>query len=214
LQTGAFVRRPAWFFWLFSVVTALFATPAKADPAGGAAEPRVGDDSVPPPRHPSKQYWYGWQGLGLDAGAITLMLTAHSAPQFESGLALYGLGAPIVHFAHGNPVEGLGSVGIRLAGIGLAAGAVSVFPCHDVEQERREVCPGFPVSISILVVTALLDAGALAYATDSSQPPPRDVGWPTSARQKPERGRAAGVSVGPVLAATPSAIFVGASGSF
>jgi hypothetical protein len=89
----------------------------------------------------TERRWYGWQGLALDGGALTLGLTAlaleaSDSPNRESsaggvalaGAVVYGLGAPVVHVVHERPWQGLASLGMRGAlpvlggalGLGLA----------------------------------------------------------------------------------------------
>jgi hypothetical protein len=85
----------------------------------------------------SERRWYGWQGLALDGGAVTLQLFAVTMAMNDSnaaggvalaGAAVYGLGAPVVHLVHDRPWHGLASLGIRgalpvlggLAGLELA----------------------------------------------------------------------------------------------
>lgn len=67
--------------------------------------------------------WYGWQTLAVDALAIPV---AFLKP--EVGIGTYALGPPIVHWAHGNPGRGAGSLAIRVgvpALLGLAAASSS-----------------------------------------------------------------------------------------
>lgn len=81
--------------------------------------------------------WYGWQTLIADGAALTLAgatLAASRTDLVSTGLGLtslgaYALGAPIVHFAHGNAGRGFASLGIRTAApivSGVATGLLGV----------------------------------------------------------------------------------------
>ena len=86
--------------------------------------------------------WYSWQTLLADvsAGAVPLLVNATGANGeqnrrgFEVGVALFALGAPLVHFANGRPGNGFASLGLRLAlplglaGLGYAIGNSSCKP--------------------------------------------------------------------------------------
>jgi hypothetical protein len=88
--------------------------------------------------------WYGWQTLLADAGVIALWAAAYAVDDAKygssskegyergtnllvaSGVAVYFLGGPVIHWAHGHGRKGLGSLGLRV-GLplgGLIAGAL------------------------------------------------------------------------------------------
>lgn len=119
--------------------------------------------------------WYGWQTILVDAGTVALAFATMtpgcdgcgrevgvvSATVFVAG---YALGAPIVHVAHGRPLTGLGSFGLRVvlpvlgAYIGLAA-----VPCP---PSREEGCGlgALPLGFAIgAMVASVIDAAALAW---------------------------------------------------
>ncbi|QDG49836.1 hypothetical protein FIV42_03500 [Persicimonas caeni] len=49
-----------------------------------------------------KVSWYGWQLFLADCAALALLVTGYaSEPLFFLGLGLFGLGAPSLHFHHG-----------------------------------------------------------------------------------------------------------------
>jgi hypothetical protein len=71
---------------------------------------------------PKPTVWYGGETLALDAAALVMLAPAAASTSngvqttFASGsLLTYGLGAPIVHFAHGHVGTGFADLGIRLA---------------------------------------------------------------------------------------------------
>jgi hypothetical protein len=69
--------------------------------------------------------WYGWQTFTTDGVAAGLFLGAvadhDSTPLFGTSAIAFGLGAPIVHLAHGQWEMAIGSVGLRIAGASLGA---------------------------------------------------------------------------------------------
>jgi hypothetical protein len=85
--------------------------------------------------------WYGWQTAGSDVGVIGLWIAAYLVDEAKSGatswqtydaavnvlvwsgVAVYALGAPAIHLAHGNGRKALGSFGLR-AGLPIA-GAIA-----------------------------------------------------------------------------------------
>lgn len=81
---------------------------------------------VPPPPGPTgsvHEHWYGWQTLTVDGAALLLLvvggLAADGPGNAGEELAIlamgtYALGGPIVHFAHANGLQGLGSLGLRV----------------------------------------------------------------------------------------------------
>lgn len=85
--------------------------------------------------------WYGWQTAASDVGVIGLWIAAYLVDEAKSGsaswqsydaasnvlvwsgVAVYALGAPAIHLAHGNGRKALGSLGLR-AGLPVA-GAIA-----------------------------------------------------------------------------------------
>jgi hypothetical protein len=61
---------------------------------------------------PKKSTWYGWQTLAADAGVVGATVATRNAYVFVGG---YSLAAPIVHWAHGNVIEGFASLALRIA---------------------------------------------------------------------------------------------------
>lgn len=89
-------------------VAALLAT--LLAPRIAAAEPST--DPEPAERGATTTCWYGWQTLLVDGGVIGASLATQNSLVFLGG---YTLGAPIVHWAHGNVLRGVGSLSVRLA---------------------------------------------------------------------------------------------------
>jgi hypothetical protein len=120
-----------------------------------------------------------------------------SGVSFDDGSALipaaavYALGAPIVHLANRHPSRALASLGIRVLGGGLAAGAllldVLAHPC-----DGEPSCHHYPSAGLALGAVALLGAVLIddAWLAREDQTTPR----PTGARLD------AGVVLGPNLA--------------
>lgn len=81
-----------------------------------------------PPPSPGEKVWYGWQTLVVDASTLGLAGIAVGTQSRELGtIGLVGfvIGAPIVHFVHGNVGHGFGSMSYRLflplVGMGIGA---------------------------------------------------------------------------------------------
>jgi hypothetical protein len=83
------------------------------------------DDDVPPPdprTHLTRStHWYGYETLATDGAALALAVPAlaSSASGIQSvfgvgSVMTYGLGAPIVHAAHGQTGKALADLGIRV----------------------------------------------------------------------------------------------------
>ena len=87
----------------------------------------------PPPAYapmapPREKVWYGWQTLVVDAGTLGIAGIAvgtQSRALGTVGLVGFVIGAPIVHFVHGNVGPGFGSMSYRLflplIGMGIGA---------------------------------------------------------------------------------------------
>ena len=163
------------------------------------------DDARAPPQQnlwagaSNRHVWYGTQTLALDGlanvmiavGAATSSMSNAAVPGAMLGLGIptYVLGAPIVHWAHGNVGKGFGSLGMRLlssivgAGVG-AAGATAL-------KGAGLVAVGVLV-VGIVEVPVIVDATMLAY-----DDVPSKQGW-----------------IAPTIAPTKSGATVGLVGSF
>lgn len=84
---------------------------------------------------PTSSHWYGWQTLSIDGAVLATgllpIIPKTSSPTANTTIAItwvsaYALGAPIVHWAHGQVGKGFGSMGMRVvgpfAGVFLGAG--------------------------------------------------------------------------------------------
>jgi hypothetical protein len=113
------------------------AQPVAPAPHAGGVERRaprarpVPSDEVDPEM---RQEWYGWQTLSADAASLLLAIGAIAGSQSSgevasamgvTSLGMYAFGAPITHFAHGNPVRGVGSFVMR-GGLPFIFGAVGM----------------------------------------------------------------------------------------
>ncbi len=146
--------------------------------------------AAPPPKPKSR--WYGWQTLATD-GAATMMLFAAADSRDGAGLAygslaMYNLGAPIVHFAHGNFGRGLGSLAVR------SLPSVLIF------GEPHRVDDRF-LLFTVLSVPAMIAVDAAALARDDEEP-------------APQPSTPYGVQIAPTASATKNGGVVGLAGVF
>ena len=125
-----------------------------------------------PHEQPLESRWYGWQTLLVDGAAIGTLFAAAGTESSELailGVGTFYLGAPIVHFTHGNVGRGFGSLGLRV-GAPLIVGAIGAGSA-DCNRDHEfcgfaEFAAGVAVGAALAVV---VDAVALAY---DSQPQP------------------------------------------
>ena len=92
--------------------------PPNYAPAPNYYYPPPGYYYGPPPR--PKRTWYGWQTLASDGLAITLLYAAAQSSHGGDGrglaygsLLIYNIGAPTIHFGHGNYLLGGLSLAVR-----------------------------------------------------------------------------------------------------
>jgi len=146
----------------------------------------------PPPPPRAKRTWYGWQTLATDG---TAFLMIYAAAQSRSGdgaglaygsLAMYNLGAPLVHFAHRNFGRGLGSLAVR------SLPSILVFG----EPRDRDYTLALLTLVSVPTMIAL-DAALLAREDEEEPPMPRS-----------------GMKVAPTATATQSGGMLGVAGLF
>ena len=149
-----------------------------------APQAREAPDAPQAPEAP-RTSWYGWQTLVADAGVIALWSAAYAVDDAKygssskqgyevgtnllvaSGVAVYFLGGPAIHWAHGHGRKGLGSLGLRV-GLplgGLIAGALlGTVACGSSDNE---IVP-CPVAIGALgfmggaVAAPIVDAAVVA----------------------------------------------------
>jgi len=161
-------------------VSAARATESGAAPS--VTQPAVADAAA---------YWYGWQTLASDAGAIALFTTAgllrnaadHGAHDraaatttFWLGLGTYALGGPIVHLAHNRRGAMVRSVAMRLLlplGGGFTALPAARIFCPSDDGEDGLACLGgtFVIGAGLgLIAAAVLDATLLARVPRADGP--------------------------------------------
>lgn len=117
-----------------------------------------------------RRVWYGAQTLAVD-GMSNLLIGVGAATSGSNdaavpgtllalGIPTYELGAPIVHWAHGNVGTGFGSLGMRLlstfVGVGVGAAAASAL------KGPALVAVGV-LTVSIVEIPVVVDATMLAY---------------------------------------------------
>jgi hypothetical protein len=181
------------------------ATAPEAMPAGPSPE------LAPPP----VRRWYGWQLAISDVTFLTVgTLSKHGrgALVATGGLAL---GAPILHFVHGDWKIGIGSTLVRAAAIAAVASAGGTWAWHESPppcQGSREVCdPTFSqvtdeAGTNLLKAVGLLAVGGLFMLDDtigSFEGP-----WP------PPSVRAPKPSAAPTVNPTPGGLALGLVGTF
>ncbi len=154
--------------------------PAKADriaapDAHDAAEAHVEDDErydesedQGTKRHPE---WYGWQTLIADAPSVTAFIAGVSmlddgnpsgSTLAWAGALSYELAPAIIHFAHGNPGRGFGSLGMRF-GMPLAGAIIGATVASNCNTNLCEV-GGLGVGVMLGMGGAIaIDAAVLAY---------------------------------------------------
>jgi len=149
------------------------------------ASARAGEADAPEPRPTTQTSWYGWQTLLADAGVIALWSAAYavdeakygsSSPQsydvgtnllVASGVAVYFLGGPAIHWAHGHGRKGLGSLGLRV-GLplgGLIAGALLGSVACGSSDNEFVPCPVVIGALGFLggaVAAPVVDAAVVA----------------------------------------------------
>ena len=115
-----------------------------------------GSPPVTAPRSEVERRWYGWQTLIADGLSIGL------AP-VGVGVVGYFLGAPIVHWAHGNVDEGFGSLAIRGgSALLILAGAICVFSSRKDTRPDECVAP-IVLGVGGIIAAIPIDAAVLAY---------------------------------------------------
>jgi hypothetical protein len=116
--------------------------------------------------------WYGWQTLIADGASFAVVAaTAYNEDAYlaEVGVVGYVVAAPIVHAAHGRPLTGLASAGLR---IGLpVAGALAGLAVADCSAEAH-FC-GLGEALAGLVA-GIAGAIAIDAAVLAREPAPRE----------------------------------------
>jgi len=115
------------------------------------------DKLAPKPAKAEVEVWYGWQTLFWDAASLPATVVYPPL-----GIGTYALGGPVVHWAHGHTVKGLGSLGLRV-GPPLLIGYLCTIGC-DTSPDSMDCNLKFAFGGLVGVVTAItIDAAVLSY---------------------------------------------------
>jgi hypothetical protein len=130
------------------------------------AEPSVPEANSSPPH----DVWYGWQVMISDGLAMTALAASGNGRSdlAVTSLAIYGLGAPLVHAGNLQGWRALGSLGLRAAGLAAAFATFRDVGCREYTEgdtgRRRISCADATLgALMVLGAAAGIDAGALAH---------------------------------------------------
>jgi hypothetical protein len=101
--------------------------------------------------------WYGGPAVWADLAFLTvgaLGVYAASEPMLYTSAALYALGGPINHVAHGHTRRGFGSFGVRAAGALLTAATVVGMFATCIDESSN--CAGWFVLLPIGPLAAMI----------------------------------------------------------
>lgn len=133
-----------------------------------AAQTRA--EEPPPAQH---KHWYGAETLVSDGISATLLagaLIEPAAPYFVGASALgYSLGAPIVHFAHRRPLEGLASFVLRVPAPLIVGGGTGLAYCSRTGGDWCGVA-GIPPAITLMAAAVVVDAVFLSHEVVRAKP--------------------------------------------
>jgi len=198
--------------FLVVVSTAIEPMPSVPNATAPEAMPAVPSPELAPPR---VRRWYGWQLAISDVTFLTVgTLSKHGrgALVATGGLAL---GAPILHFVHGDWKIGIASTLVRAAAIAAVASAGGTWAWHESPppcQAGPEVCDQTlgqsldEAGTNLLKAVGFLAVGGLFVLDDtigSFEGP-----WP------PPSPRAPKPSAAPTVNPTPGGLALGLVGTF
>jgi hypothetical protein len=165
--------------------------------------------------------WYGWQTLIGDGAALAVMLGGAAAREpklLNAGYALFLLGPPVVHTAHGNWGRGLASAGIRLAAppilglgglyTGIIVGAIA--GGGDSDDTFTFAILGGAAGFGLGVLAGY--ASAVAFDVFMARDKVADQSG--AAKGQAPLGRSAGPRVAPTLAVDRGGATLGVAGRF
>ncbi len=161
-----------------------YGPPRMASPSSAPSSASPAAPLPPPPPAITREVSYAYQTLLSDGAAAALLAAGllrddddFGINLYSAGLAVYALGAPTVHFAHGQLGNGLRSLGVRvgLPLLGMLAGSL-LGPDRDACDDSSS-CAGSSTGAAIglglgALAAAALDAGLLARERVVELPPP------------------------------------------
>jgi hypothetical protein len=129
---------------------------ARADEAAAEQSELEAEEGIPLSQAPDwyrPNPWYGWQTLVVDAVSIPVSYegnrSSHHAPA-ALGFVGYLVVSPVIHLAHGEWLNGLGSFGVRIA-LPVASGAIAL----ELASDCRDDEPGWDFFLRDCQETAL-----------------------------------------------------------
>ena len=137
-----------------------------ADDSGGASDVGAASPVNPAPSNaaPDDYRWYGGPAVAVDAASLVLMVAGVAANKeslLVAGGVGYLLGAPIAHWANGQPAHSAASLGIRALGGGIATGAMLIdflsHPCDGEQSCQHSLSAGLAVASVALLSAILVD---------------------------------------------------------
>jgi hypothetical protein len=138
--------------------TSLPKRPVEAEPGASPSQDPERDEPLP---------WYGWETLLIDAASISMLVVAAESdegPVAVIGLGIYALGGPAIHFGHGEALNGIGSLGLRL-GLPAIGGLIGAQVAQVSEGCRGYECfegAGYGILLG-MGAAVVLDAALLGY---------------------------------------------------
>lgn len=134
------------------------------------------DTSFVKPAKPPKltERWYGWQTLIADAAAVGLVvagLERRRPAVFASGITLYGLAAPTIHWLHGQPRQGNISAAIRIGGVVL----FTVSAMTGAAKNGTINNPSTYLGLGCIGTAIALDAALFAREKVPAEAPPEEA---------------------------------------
>ncbi len=151
--------------------------------------------------------WYGWQILIADGAAVGLLLASDIDASGDDrqvdaaaigAIGIYGVASPTIHFAHGEVLNGLASLLVRGAGLGLTTALVlgSSNGKADGGHSPGELSDFAPLFAPLPILGAIaLDIGLLARERPAVENPVERPKRPTT---EPVLPTVVGASVVPV----------------
>jgi len=186
------------------------ASPPQPMPAPAPGHGNASHGRAPGTASPS---WYGWQLLLADAASLTLAIAGNSVATTAGAAAGFTLGAPALHFAHGDRVTAGVSAIARASMVGAIANiaANSDPDCHDDRCKRTLQDDASEVMFLALgAVFVLVDDTLLSFATAG---PAFATAGPAGPGAEPTRG-APSFAFTPAVAPTVGGISMGLAGRF